>query len=326
MNMLEHERQIFECEKTLQQLKEQNKQSVIWSDDEIGRLEQKLEELRKKTYNTLSSLERIAICRHPDRPKALDYIRNMCDEFEEIHGDRLYREDHAMITGFARLGTQRFAIIAQEKGSDTESRIYRNFGMPYPEGYRKAMRVMRLAEKFQIPVVTFIDTPGAFPGLEAEERGQGWAIAQNLIDMARLRTPIIALLIGEGCSGGALGIGVGDEIIMLEHAYYSVISPEGCASILWKDAGAKDLAAQALKLHPEDLMKLDIADAMIKEPLGGAHYQPKEVYVSVKETLLRRVVPLLSQPIETLLEKRYQKYRKMGRFLHKKVDIPAKSF
>jgi len=317
MNMLEHEKQIFEYEKTLQQLKEQNKQNTIWSDDEISKLEQKLEELRRKTYNKLSSLERIAICRHPERPKALDYIKNVFDVFEEIHGDRLYREDHAIITGFAKIGEQKFVVVAQEKGSDTESRLYRNFGMPYPEGYRKAMRVMRLAEKFQLPVVTLIDTPGAFPGLEAEERGQGWAIAQNLIDMARLKTPIIALLIGEGCSGGALGIGVSDEILMLEHAYYSVISPEGCASILWKESSAKDLAAQALKLHPEDLLELHIIDEMIKEPLGGAHYDPKEVYSKVREILVRRVKPLLDKQEDQLIEERYQKYRKIGKFIER---------
>lgn len=317
MNMLEHEKQIFECEKTLKQLKDQNKDSTIWSQDEITRLEEKLQELRKKTYSKLSSLERISICRHPDRPKSLDYIRNVFDEFEEIHGDRLHRDDHAIITGFAKIGDQKFVVIAQEKGSDTESRLFRNFGMPYPEGYRKAMRVMRLAEKFQIPVITLIDTPGAFPGLEAEERGQGWAIAENLFGMSRLKTPIIALLIGEGCSGGALGIGVSDEILMLEHAYYSVISPEGCASILWKEASAKDLAAKALKLHPEDLLELNIIDLMIKEPLGGAHYNPKEIYEKVKETLLKRITPLLSKGLEDLLEERYQKYRKIGRFFEK---------
>lgn len=317
MNMLEHEKQIFECEKTLKQLKDQNKENTIWSQDEIARLEEKLEELRKKTYSKLSSLERIAICRHPDRPKSLDYIRHVFDEFEEIHGDRLYRDDHAIIAGFGKIGDQKFVVVAQEKGSDTESRLFRNFGMPYPEGYRKAMRVMRLAEKFQLPVITLIDTPGAFPGLEAEERGQGWAIAQNLLEMSRLKTPIIALLIGEGCSGGALGIGVSDEILMLEHAYYSVISPEGCASILWKDPAAKDLAAKALKLHPEDLLELNIIDLMIKEPLGGAHYGPKEVYEKVKEMLLKRIKPLLGKSIEQLLEDRYQKYRKIGKFFEK---------
>lgn len=317
MNMLDHEKQIFEYEKTLRQLKDQNKENTIWSEDEIGKLEQKLEDLRKRTYAKLSSLERIAICRHPDRPKSLDYIRHIFDGFEEIHGDRLYREDHAIITGFARLGKQKVVVVAQEKGSDTESRLFRNFGMPYPEGYRKAMRAMRLAEKFQIPVITFIDTPGAFPGLEAEERGQGWAIAQNLFEMSRLKTPIIALLIGEGCSGGALGIGVSDEILMLEHAYYSVISPEGCASILWKESSAKDLAAQALKLHPEDLIELNIIDAMIKEPLGGAHYNPKEVYERVKDVLSRRLSPLLAKSTEDLLEERYQKYRKIGKFFER---------
>lgn len=317
MSMLDHEKQIFECEKTLKQLKEQNKENTIWSQDEISKLEEKLEELRRKTYSKLSSLERIAICRHPDRPKSLDYIRNVFDAFEEIHGDRLYRDDHAIITGFARIGDQKFIVIAQEKGSDTESRLFRNFGMPYPEGYRKAMRVMHLAEKFQIPVITLIDTPGAFPGLEAEERGQGWAIAQNLLEMSRLKTPIIALLIGEGCSGGALGIGVSDEIIMLEHAYYSVISPEGCASILWKESSAKDLAAKALKLHPEDLLDLNIIDLMIKEPLGGAHYNPKEIYEKVKEIIPKRMKNLTLKSTEKLLEDRYQKYRKIGKFLEK---------
>jgi acetyl-CoA carboxylase carboxyl transferase subunit alpha len=315
--MLEHEKQIFECEKTLKQLKEQNKDNSIWSQEEITKLEEKLEELRKNTYAKLSSLERIAICRHPDRPKSLDYIRYVFDSFEEIHGDRLYRDDHAIITGFAKIGDKKFIVIGQEKGSDTESRLFRNFGMPYPEGYRKAMRVMHLAEKFQIPVVTLIDTPGAFPGLEAEERGQGWAIARNLLEMSRLKTPVIAILIGEGCSGGALGIGVSDEILMLEHAYYSVISPEGCASILWKESSAKDLAAKALKLHPEDLLELDIVDEMIKEPLGGAHYNPKEVYERVREILLKRMDALTLKSIETLLEDRYQKYRKIGKFLEK---------
>ncbi len=317
MSMLEHEKQIFECEKTLKQLKEQNKDNSIWSQEEITKLEEKLEELRKNTYAKLSSLERIAICRHPDRPKSLDYIRYVFDSFEEIHGDRLYRDDHAIITGFAKIGDKKFIVIGQEKGSDTESRLFRNFGMPYPEGYRKAMRVMHLAEKFQIPVVTLIDTPGAFPGLEAEERGQGWAIARNLLEMSRLKTPVIAILIGEGCSGGALGIGVSDEILMLEHAYYSVISPEGCASILWKESSAKDLAAKALKLHPEDLLELDIVDEMIKEPLGGAHYNPKEVYERVREILLKRMDALTLKSIETLLEDRYQKYRKIGKFLEK---------
>ncbi|MEI8301294.1 MAG: acetyl-CoA carboxylase carboxyltransferase subunit alpha [Chlamydiota bacterium] len=321
MSMLEHEKQIFEYEKILKQLKEQNQDKVIWSQDEIKSLEGKLETLKKETYTKLTPIERLAICRHPKRPRSLDYIRNIFDAFEEIHGDRLYRDDHAIITGFAKLGEQKFVVVAQEKGCDTESRLFRNFGMPYPEGYRKAMRVMKLAEKFHLPVISLIDTPGAFAGLEAEERGQGWAIAENLLDMSRLKTPTISLLIGEGCSGGALGIGVSDKILMLEHAYYSVISPEACASILWKDGTAeelmhaKDLVVKALKLHPEDLMQLGIIDTIIKEPLGGAHYDIQAVYTKVKETILETLAPLQLQSMEDLLEQRYQKYRKIGKFL-----------
>lgn len=321
MSMLEHEKQIFEYEKILKQLKEQNQDKVIWSQDEIKSLEGKLDTLRKETYTNLTPIERLSICRHPKRPRSLDYIRSMFDAFEEIHGDRLYRDDHAIITGFAKLGEQKFVVVAQEKGCDTESRLFRNFGMPYPEGYRKAMRVMKLAEKFHLPVISLIDTPGAFAGLEAEERGQGWAIANNLLDMSRLKTPTISLLIGEGCSGGALGIGVSDKILMLEHAYYSVISPEACTSILWKDgtpeelAQAKDLVVKALKLYPEDLKKLDIIDTIIKEPLGGAHYDTKEVYAKVREAILETLASLETKSIEDLLEERYQKYRKIGKFL-----------
>lgn len=314
MSMLEHEKQIFEYERTLKQLKEQANSHGVWSEDEITKLEKRLDDLKHTTYSQLTPLDRVAICRHPDRPKSLNYIKNIFTEFEEIHGDRRFRDDHAIITGFAKIGDVKLVVVAQEKGSDTESRLYRNFGMPYPEGYRKAMRAMRLAEKFHLPVLTIIDTPGAFPGLEAEERGQGLAIAENLLEMSRLKTPIISLVIGEGCSGGALGIGVSDLILMLEHAYYSVISPEGCASILWKDAGSKHLACQALKFHPEDLMALEIVDDMIKEPLGGAHYDLPFVYKNVKEVILSHLEKLSKKEISTLLEERYQKYRKIGKF------------
>ena len=325
MSMLEHEKQIFEYEKLLKQLKEQNQDKVMLSGEEIHQLETKLENLRKETYSKLSPVDRLAICRHPKRPRSLDYIREMFDVFEEIHGDRLYRDDHAIITGFAEIGQHKFVVVAQEKGSDTESRLFRNFGMPYPEGYRKAMRVMRLAEKFGLPILSFIDTPGAFAGLEAEERGQGWAIAENLWEMARLKTPMISIIIGEGCSGGALGIGVSDRILMLEHAYYSVISPEACTSILWKDgtpeelAQAKALVVEALKLHSEDLIEQDIVDEIIPEPLGGAHYNPQEVYTKVKIAILETLAVLMTKSKEDLLEERYQKYRKIGKFLEKTV-------
>lgn len=262
----------------------------------------------------LKPWDRVAICRHPARPHALDYIQNISDEFVEIFGDRTFQDDHAIIAALCVIDGEKFIVIGQEKGKDTESRIYRNFGMPHPEGYRKAMRCMELAAKFNLPVVTLLDTPGAYPGLSAEERGQGWAIAHNLWAMARLKTPIIVLLIGEGCSGGALGIGVGDAIGMMEHSYYSVISPEGCASILWKDPSKNATAASALKMHVEDLLELGVVDQMIKEPLGGAHLNPKEAFLSAKTFIQEQWNQLKLVPIDTLLENRYQKFRKMGKF------------
>jgi acetyl-CoA carboxylase carboxyl transferase subunit alpha len=231
-----------------------------------------------------------------------------------LHGDRLYRDDRAIITGIARIDGVKFMVIVQEKGCDTESRLERNFGMPHPEGYRKAMRSMRLAAKFHLPVLCLIDTPGAFPGLAAEERGQGWAIAQNLWEMARLPTPIIAILIGEGCSGGALGIGVGDVVAMLQHAYYAVISPEACSSILWRDTSKNEVAARTLKMHVEDLLKFEIVDAMIEEPLGGAHHDAALMYRNVKDYIAQQWNILKTIPPEVLLERRYQKYRRMGKF------------
>ncbi len=311
---LAHEKQIFEYEKTISQLKEQNKENALWSDDEIAKLETKLEQLKSKVYSTLSPWERVAISRHPGRPKSIDYIRNMCEEFTELYGDRLFRDDRAVICGFAKIGGVKFMLIAQEKGFDTQSRLERNFGMMHPEGYRKAMRCMRLAAKFKLPVLSLIDTPGAHPGLSAEERGQGWAIAQNLWEMARLLTPIIVVLIGEGCSGGALGIGVGDVVAMLEHSYYSVISPESCASIIWRDNNKKELAAQSLKMHVEDLLKLDVVDAMIEEPMGGAHHDPAQVYINVKKYILDQWNILKTVPPEILIEQRYQKFRRIGKF------------
>ncbi len=313
--MLAHEKQILEYEKTVAQLKEQNQHNALWSDEEIQKLEKKLDQLKKKVYSKLTPWERVAICRHPSRPRSIDYIKNICDSFFELHGDRLFRDDHSILCGLAKIGGQKFMVIAQEKGCDTESRLYRNFGMTYPEGYRKAMRCMRLAAKFKIPVLALLDTPGAYPGLDAEERGQGWAIAQNLWEMSRLPTSIIAILIGEGCSGGALGIGIGDVIAMLEHAYYSVISPEACSSILWKDTSKKEVAAEALTMHVESLMQLDVIDAMIEEPLGGAHHNPQEVYRNVKQFVLEQWNILKNVPPDVLIEQRYQKFRKMGKFL-----------
>lgn len=313
--MLAHEKEILEYEKTLDQVRAQNKNNALWSDEEIQKLEKKLDLLKKRVYSKLTPWQRVAICRHPARPRAVDYIKNICESFFELHGDRTFRDDHSILCGLAKIGGQKFMVVAQEKGCDTETRLYRNFGMTYPEGYRKAIRCMKLAAKFKIPVLSLMDTPGAYPGLDAEERGQGWAIAHNLCEMARLPTPIIAILIGEGCSGGALGIGVGDIVAMLEHSYYSVISPEACSSILWKDTSKKEVAAEALKMHAESLIALDVIDAMIKEPLGGAHHDTQEVYSNVKSFILEKWEILKTLPSDELLEQRYQKFRKMGKFV-----------
>ena len=286
--MLDHEKQIRDYEQTIAQLKEQNKVNGIWSDEEIVKLEKKLEQLKSQVYSQLSPWERVGICRHPERPRSIDYIKNICENFTEIFGDRLFRDDHSIVTGMGVIGGEKFVIIAQEKGCDTDSRLYRNFGMPHPEGYRKALRVMKLAAKFNLPVLSLLDTPGAYPGLTAEERGQGWAIANNLMEMANLPTPVIVVLIGEGCSGGALGMGVGDVIGMLEHSYYSVISPEGCASILYRDATKNEEAAKMLKMQAEDLVEFGVADTIIEEPLGGAHHDPRVVYENVKRFALKQ--------------------------------------
>lgn len=315
MTVLPHEKQILEVEQTLHRLKEQNTNNSLLSPKEIAQLENKLEHLKKTTYSELKPWDRVAICRHPQRPHALDYIQNCVEEFVELFGDRTFQDDHAIIAGLGKINGQKFMIIGQEKGKDTESRLYRNFGMPQPEGYRKAMRCMRLAAKFNLPILCLLDTPGAYPGLTAEERGQGWAIANNLFEMSRLPTPIIVLVIGEGCSGGALGIGVGDVIGMLEHSYYSVISPEGCASILWKDASKNATAAAALKMHAEDLLKLGVIDHVIGEPLGGAHTRPEIAFQNVKSFVQEQWGLLKTVSIDTLLENRYQKFRKMGKFV-----------
>lgn len=314
MTVLPHEKQIVELNQTLEKLKDQNKNNPVWSQEELLKMERKLDLLKKTVYSQLKAWDRVAISRHPQRPHAIDYIQSLCEEFIELFGDRTFQDDHAIITGLAKIDGQKFVVIAQEKGKDTESRLFRNFGMPHPEGYRKAMRCMRLAAKFNLPVITFLDTPGAYPGLAAEERGQGWVIAQNLWEMSRLPTPILVVLIGEGCSGGALGIGVGDVIGMMEHSYYSVISPEGCASILWKDPAKNAVAAEALKMHVEDLLELGIVDVMIPEPLGGAHFDHKMAFQNVKSFIKEQWEVLKSVPIDTLVENRYQKFRKMGKF------------
>ena len=312
--MLDHEKQIAEYEKLISDLKGKSESSDLWSEEELKELEAKLDALKKKVYSELTPWDRVAISRHPSRPKSLDYIKNICEDFREVHGDRLYADDHAIIAGFAKIQGIKFMVIGQEKGFDTESRLHRNFGMPHPEGYRKALRCMKLAAKFNLPVLTLLDTPGAYPGLTAEERGQGWAIAENLWEMSRLPTPVIVLLIGEGCSGGAIGMGVGDAIGMPEHSYYSVISPEGCASILFKDPTKNAQAAGILKIHVEDLLEMGVVDHKIEEPLGGAHHDPSSIYQNVKDFVSQQWKELKHLPKEILIERRYEKFRRLGKF------------
>lgn len=314
MDILPHEKPIQEYIKTIEHLKRQSQDNPIF-DVEIRKLEQKLDQLKQKVYSELTPWQRILICRHSSRPHTIDFFKSMFENFTELAGDRNFRDDHAIIGGLATIGKIKCVVIGQEKGSDTESRVYRNFGMLNPEGFRKALRLMKLAEKFNLPIISLLDTPGAYPGLEAEERGQGWAIAQNLREMVRIKTPIIVVVIGEGCSGGALGMGVGDTIGMLEHSYYSVISPEGCASILWKDASKNVEAASTLKLNAENLLDLKIIDAIIDEPLGGAHHDPKETFRNVKQFIIDQWNVLQPIPLPLLLEQRYLKFRNMGQYL-----------
>jgi acetyl-CoA carboxylase carboxyl transferase subunit alpha len=314
LDNLPHEKQIHEYIKTIEHLKKQSQDNPIFK-AEIRKLEQKLDKLKQRVYAELTPWQRIMICRHPARPRTVDFIRNMCESFVELSGDRCYGDDRSIVGGFAKVNGVKCVIMGQEKGHDTESRVYHNFGMLNPEGFRKALRLMHLAEKFRLPIISLLDTPGANPILEAEARGQSWAIAQNLREMARISTPIIIMVIGEGCSGGALGMGIGDVIGMLEHAYYSVISPEGCASILWKDASKKEEAASALKLMPENLLELKVIDAIIKEPLGGAHHDPAITYQNVRNFILEQWEVLRRIPPAILLEQRYLKFRHMGQFV-----------
>ncbi len=309
---LPHEKQIHEYEETIRKFREKKEGPKLLSPSEVQKLEKKLERLKKKVYSELGPVERLAIARHHERPRALDYINELCEEFIEFHGDRCFRDDASIVGGLGKICGQRFMIIGQEKGSDTDSRLHRNFGMAHPEGFRKALRLMAMAEKFGLPLLTLVDTPGAFPGLAAEERGQAWAIAENLFGMARLKTPIIVVVIGEAGSGGALAIAVGDRTGMLEHSYYSVISPEGCASILWKDASKKDLAVAALKLNSEHMLECGVIDKVLKEPLGGAHHDPKQTIREVEKFVMKSLRELEAIAPDLLIAQRYEKYRKLG--------------
>ncbi len=312
MTLLQHEKKIHELEEALAKLNIEMASGHIGAQTEIEQLRNRLKELKERVYAQLTPWDKVSICRHPKRPHTLDYIRLMTDDFFELSGDRFFQDDLAIVGGVGLINGKKLFLIGQEKGHDTESRVKRRFGMASPEGYRKALRLMELAEKFEIPVVCLIDTPGAYPGLDAEERGQGRAIADNLFKMSRLKTPLISVIIGEGCSGGALGIGIADTVAMLEHAYYSVISPEGCASILWKDSSKNAEAAKSLKMQADDLIQFKMIDAIIKEPAGGAHQNPKEAAAILKAFILNEMDRLERVPTEQLVEIRYEKFRSIA--------------
>jgi len=311
---LDFEKPIVELEKKIADIRDFATGESVELSKEIATLEKKLERLQKEIYSRLTRWQRVQLARHPKRPIACDYIAALLADFVELHGDRGFADDHAIITGFARLEKEKVLVVAQQKGKDTKEKLYHNFGMAHPEGYRKALRTMQLAARFGRPILVLIDTPGAFPGVGAEERGQAEAIAKNLREMAALPVPIVVVIIGEGASGGALGVGVGDRILMLENAWYSVISPEGCAAILWRDSDKKEEAAEALKVASYDLMELGIIDKIIPEPLGGAHRDPKKVYEAVKAEILTALAELKNISADELIMRRTEKYRSMGRY------------
>jgi acetyl-CoA carboxylase carboxyl transferase subunit alpha len=309
-NILEFEKPIFELEKKIEEMKKLEDNLDI--KNEIDTLEDKVNLLKKNIYENLTRWQRVQLARHSERPYTLDYIYLMTDNFIELHGDRYFKDDKAVVGGFASLGDEKVMIIGHQKGRDTKSNLERNFGMPNPEGYRKALRLMKLAEKFKKPIITLLDTPGAYPGIEAEERGQAEAIARNLFEMSKLKVPVIVVIIGEGASGGALGMGVGDRILMLENTWYSVISPESCSSILWRSWEYKEQAAEALKLTAPDLLELNIIDRIIPEPLGGAHRDYKKMGETLKNILLEEITALKKIKPERLMQNRIEKFGKMG--------------
>jgi len=309
-HVLDFERPLLELEQKLEEMRALSTQFDIA--EEIRELEQKLEELRQQVYANLTRWQRVQIARHPERPYTLDYVQNVLTDFVELHGDRCYGDDPAIVGGLARFEGVPVVVVGHQKGRDTKENLRRNFGMPNPEGYRKALRLFRLAEKFRKPLITFLDTPGAYPGIGAEERGQAEAIARNLFEMARLQTPIVVVIIGEGGSGGALGIGVGDRILMLQYAWYSVIAPESCSSILWRSWDFKEQAAEELELCAEDLLRLGVIDRIVPEPLGGAHRNPQQMYEILREALRQELFPLLERPVEELVRQRQEKVFRMG--------------
>ncbi|TCP21474.1 acetyl-CoA carboxylase carboxyl transferase subunit alpha [Tenacibaculum skagerrakense] len=313
MEYLDFEMPIKELEDQLAKCHDIGKESEIDVTETCKKIEKKLQKARKDIYKNLTPWQRVQLSRHPNRPYTLDYIKAICgDTFMELHGDRSVKDDKAMIGGLGKIGDQSFMFIGQQKGYNTKTRQYRNFGMANPEGYRKALRLMKMAEKFGIPVVTLLDTPGAYPGLEAEERGQGEAIARNIFEMTRLKTPIITIVIGEGASGGALGIGVGDRVYMMENTWYTVISPESCSSILWRSWEFKEQAAAALKLTGDDMKKLKLIDGIIEEPAGGAHTDRQGAFEAVKNQILSAFDELKDLDETSLVAKRMDKYANMG--------------
>ena len=311
---LEFEKPIAELERQIEDLKRLASQRSLDVGREIAPLEAKLAELRVEIYRNLTPYQRVQVARHPRRPYALDYINGLISDFIELHGDRLYRDDPAIVGGIGRLKGRSVVVIGQQKGRDIKENLKRNFGMPHPEGYRKALRLMHLAERFRLPIVTLIDTPGAHPGLGAEERGQAEAIARNIEEMAALKTPVVVAIVGEGGSGGALALAVGDRVLILENAVYSVISPEGCAAILWRDASLKERAAEALKLTAPDLLAMGLVDEIVPEPAGGAHSEPAAAVEALGVALERHLAELAGLPAEDLVARRAEKYLRMGKF------------
>ncbi len=312
---LEFEKPIIELENEIEHLKRFSRDKQIHFNEKLRGLEEKLHRLQKEIFSDLTPWQTTQLARHIDRPRTSFYIRTLFETFIELHGDRTFGEDPAIVAGLSKFNGRSVVLIGHQKGMDAKEMVHRNFGMPHPEGYRKALRLMQMAERFGRPILTMIDTPGAYPGVGAEERGQAEAIARNLKAMMTLRTPILTVVIGEGGSGGALAIGVADRILMLEYSIYSVISPEGCAAILWKDGTKGSLAAESLKLTAQDLMRLGVVDEIVKEPLGGSHRDPQAMAKSLRETVERHLAELEKIEIEKLLDLRYEKFRKMGIFL-----------
>ena len=313
--VLDFEKPIIDIQNKIDELKKMSEASGLDMNNQIQTFEKQAEDYKKELYSKLKPSQKLQIARHPERPKFLDYVDLICEDFVELHGDREGMDDRAIIGGLAKIDGKPVMIIGIQKGRNTKENLEYNFGMPQPQGYRKALRLMKHANKFNIPVVTLIDTPGAYPGIKAEETGQGAAIAVNLREMSKLSVPIVAIITGEGCSGGALGLGVADRVMMLEHAYYTVISPEGCASILWRDAAKFADAAEALKITAKDLLKFDIIDEEIAEPLGGAHTDYQKTADNMKKSIIKAIKDLSKLSVDKLREQRYSKFRAMGKFI-----------